>query len=179
MSDEIRREVTPITGIEYRPALAKLVLMMIGFALMVPAGAFFSICWWLQIPFINGKVLSTTAGIVSLLAMPMGSLLFLVPLFLILSAKRLVIGADRIQLLSRDNVAVQIPFHNVVETYFNGEGNAGVVGLRLRDRNNPETIVPSWTKDRYEIQVLTYGKTLQEIYNAVTGHFHEYRSKSD
>ena len=42
--------------------------------------------------------------------------------------------------------------------------DAGVVGLKFHDRNDPATRIPSWTKDCYEIQVLTYGKPLEFIH---------------
>ncbi len=157
----------PVTGDEFRPALGKLWAMLLVFALMVPIGALAAICWWFQIELVAGKVLTTTAGIVGLLGIPLGILLALVAFALLASAKRLIVGDSCIQLLKGEQVAVHIPYQNVAEVYFKGEGSAGVVGLKLRDRNDPKTLVPSWTKDRYEIQVLTYGRGLDPIHQAM------------
>ena len=65
---------------------------------------------------------------------------------------------------------------NVVETDASGEAGAGVVGLRLRDRDDPATLVPSWTRDRYEIQVLVYGKPLRDIHQALNRRLAEFRA---
>src|SRR5260370_42436289 len=79
-------------------------------------------------------------------------------------AKQLIIGDDCVQLVSRKGVAVHIPFQNVLETYATGSDGAGGVGFVLRDRQEPATLVPFWTKDRYEIQVLVYPKPLQPMH---------------
>lgn len=157
-----------VPGDEYRPSLGKLWLMLVVFALMIPAGAVMAYCWWFQVQLPNGKYLSTKAGICGLLAIPIMAFLVLVMGVLITQAKRLVIGDDRLQLLSRGRVVIEIPYDNIAETYAQGEGAAGVVGLRLRDRNDPATQLPFWVKDRYEIQVLTYGKPLSQLHQAVS-----------
>ena len=165
----------PITGEEFRPALGKLWVMLLAFALMVPLGVLAAYFWWYQVELPGGKVLTAKAGIVGLLAVPVGALLALVMAALLAAAKRLVIGEDCIQLLSRGRVVVHIPYQNVAETYASGEGSAGVVGLRLRDRNDPATLVPSWTKDRYEIQVLVYGKPLEYVHLALNRRLARFR----
>ena len=176
---EIRRD-TPslVSGDEFDPALGKLWALLIVSALMIPAGAVAAFCWWLQIPLFHGIVLTTKAGIVGLLAIPLGMFLSLVAGVLLAGAKKLVIGDDRVQLISRGQVAIEIPFRNVAAIYAKGEGNAGVVGLKLHDRNDPATRIPSWTKDCYEIQVLTYGKPLEFIHAAMDKRFQEYRTGS-
>jgi hypothetical protein len=166
----------PVKGEEFRPALGKLWTMLLVFALMVPAGAFAAYSWWNEVVLPGGMVLTAKAGIVGLLGVPLGLLLSLVMAALLASAKRLVIGADCVQLLSRGRVVVHIPYRNVAETYATGEAGAGVVGLRLRDRDDPATLVPSWTKDRYEIQVLVYGGRLESIHRALRKRLAEYRS---
>jgi hypothetical protein len=168
-------DFAPVSGVEFRPALAKLWMMLIVSALMIPGGALAAYGWWFQVPLFGNRVLSTKAGIVGLLAIPLGMFLVLIAGLLLALAKRLVIGTDRVQLLSRGRVAVEIPFRNVAAVSASGEGNAGVVGLQLLDRNDPATCIPSWAKDRYEIQVLTYGKPLKEIHDAVNKRFQEYR----
>src|SRR5262249_3070304 len=152
---------------EFSTARGKLWSMVLVFALMVPVGGLFAYAWWHQVELPGGKVLSTKAGIVSLLAMPMGVLLSLIGLALLASAKRLVIGENCVQLLRRGRVVVHIPYQNVSETYAKGDGAAGVVGLRLRDRGDPAMLVASWTKDVYEIQVLIYGKPLDALHQAL------------
>jgi hypothetical protein len=147
---------------------------MLVFALMVPIGGLIALAWWFQVEMPGGKVLSTKAGIVGLIAMPVGVLLFLIALAFLASAKRLVIGANCVQLLSKGRVVVHIPYQNIAEAYATGEGTAGVIGFRLRDRNDPGTLVPSWTKDRYEIQTLIYGKPVahfQRVFNARLAEF--------
>jgi hypothetical protein len=112
-------------------------------------------------------ILTAKAGIVSLIGVPLGTFLSLVMAALLASAKRLVIGDDCVQLVSRGRVVVHIPYRNVVEAYSSGEAGAGVVGLRLRDRADPATLVPFWTKDSYEIQVMVYGQPLETIHRAL------------
>jgi hypothetical protein len=171
-------DFAPVSGDEFRPALAKLWTMLIVFALMIPAGALAAFGWWFQVPLFGGRVLSAKAGIVGLLAIPLGMFLVMVGGVLLALAKRLVIGTDRVQLLSRGRVAIEIPFRNVAAVFASGEGNAGAVGLQLLDRKDPATRVPSWTRDRYEIQVLTYGKPLKLIHDAVNKRFQEYRASA-
>lgn len=157
----------PVHGEEFRPALGKLWAMFLVFVLMVPLGAIAAFLWWFEIALPDGRALSAKAGIVGLLAVPLAFFLSLVMVTLLLSAKRLVLGDDCVQLLSRKGVVVHIPYQNVAETYAKGEGSAGVVGLVLKNREDPRTLVPSWSKDRYEIQVLTYGKPLLTIHQAL------------
>jgi hypothetical protein len=161
-------EFTQASGEEFSPARGKLWAMLVVFALMVPAGGLAALSWWFEIQLPRGKVLSAKAGSIGLLAMPLGALLALVAVALLASAKRLVIGENCVQLLSRGRVVVHIPYQNVAETYATGEAGAGVVGLKLRDREDPATLVPLWTKDRYEIQVLAYGKPLESVHRVLT-----------
>src|SRR5262249_22093153 len=158
-----------------RPTLGKLWAMLVVFVLMVPLGALAAYCWWYEVPFL-GRFLTAKAGIVGLAAVPLGALLAVVAAVLLASAKPLVLGADCVQLLSRGRVVVHIPYQNVAEVYAKGEGGAGVVGLRLRDRADAATLVPSWTKDRYEIQVLTYGKPLEYVYQRLSERLAAFRS---
>jgi hypothetical protein len=167
MAADRLEEFTPVIGEEFRPALGKLWTMLLVFLLMVPGGAFAAFLWWYEVELPGGKVLSVKAGIVGLLAVPLGIFLSLVMVALLVSAKRLVIGEKSVQLLSRQRVVVHIPYPNVAETYAKGEAGAGVVGLRLRNRADSATLVPSWTQDRYEIQVLTYGKSLDSIHQTL------------
>ena len=160
-------EVAPATGEEFRPSLGKLWAMLFVFAFMVPVGVLAAYLWWYQVELPGGIVLTAKSGIVGLLALPVGILLVLVTAALLASAKRLVIGDDCVQLVSRGRVAVHIPYQNIAQTYTSGGGTAGVVGLQLRDRNDPATLVPSWTQDRYEIQVLVYGKPLEHVHQAL------------
>ena len=178
MTRDRLEEFAPVTGEEFRPALGKLWAMLLVCALMVPAGAVAAYLWWYQIQLPGGMVLTTKAGIVGLIAIPVGVLLVLVAAALLASAKRLVIGATCVQLLSKGRVAVHIPYQNVAETYAKGEGGAGVVGLRLGDRGDPATLVPSWTKDRYEVQVMAYRKPLQGIHQMVKQRLTEYKARA-
>jgi hypothetical protein len=161
---------------EFRPALGKLWAMLLVFALMVPAGAFAAYCWWYEVELPGGMVLSAKAGIVGLLGLALGAFLTLVAAALLASAKRLVIGASCVQLVSGGRVVVHIPYQNVAETYATGEGTAGVVGLKLRDRGDPATLVPRWTRDRYEIQVLVYGQRLESIHQALNERLEAFRA---
>lgn len=170
MTQDRLEEFASVTGEEFRPARGKLWTMLVVFALMVPAGGLAAFAWWDQVELPGGKVLSAKAGIAGLIAMPVGVLLALVMLALLASAKTLVIGANCVQLLSRGRVVVHIPYANVAETYATGEDAAGVVGMKLRDRNDPATLVPSWTRDRYEIQVLIYGKPLTHMHQVLKAH---------
>jgi hypothetical protein len=174
MAQDRPHEFSQADGEILRPALGKLWGMLIVFLLMIPAAALMAYCWWFQVELPGGKTLSNKAGIVSLLAIPLALLLVLVPVALIASAKQLVIAANCVQLLSRGRVVVHIPYENVAETYAKGQGSAGVVGLRLRNRDDPATLVPSWTRDRYEIQVLTYGKPLESVHKAVSQRFSKF-----
>lgn len=166
----------PAAGLEFRPALGKLWAMLIVFTLMAPVGALMAYLWWNQVELPGGNVLTVYAGIVGLLAVPVGLFLALVMAALVFSAKRLVLGDECVQLLSRGRVVVHIPYGNVAETYASGEAGAGVVGLVLHDRNDPETLVPSWTRDRYEIQVLTYGQPLERMRRALEDRLAAYRA---
>jgi len=166
-----------VSGDEFRPARGKLWGMLIVFALMIPVGAVAAFCWWLQIPVFRGIVLAAKAGIVGLLGIPLGMFLAVVAGILLASAKTLVIGDDRVQFISRGQVVIEIPFRNVAAIYAKGEGDAGVVGLKLRDRRDPATRVPSWTKDSYEIQVLTYGKSVEFMRAAIDKRFQAYRTQ--
>ena len=177
MSQQTGVEFLPVEGEALSPAIGKLLVMLLVFALMIPGGALAAYFWWYQVP-LHGMVLSAKAGIVGLLAIPLAIFLVLVMGVLLAGAKRLVVGKECVQLLSRGRVAVQIPFRNVAAVYAEGEGNAGVVGLQLRDRNDLATRVPSWTKDRYEIQVLTYGKELTQVHSIVKRRFEEYAGES-
>ena len=170
-------ELAPVTGNELRPALVKLWAMLLVCALMVPAGALAAYFWWYQIELPGGIVLTNKAGIVGLIALPVGVLLVLVAAAVLASAKRLIIGANCVQLVSKGRVVVHIPYRNVAETYARGEGGAGVVGLRLRDRSDAETRVPRWTKDRYEIQILTYGKPLEYVHHTLTEQLTAFRTR--
>jgi hypothetical protein len=170
-------QFAPASGEKFCPALGKLWAMLVVFALMVPVGALAAYCWWYEIAILGGYVLTAKAGIVGLVALPLGAFLALVAAALLVSAKPLVIGTDCVQLLSRGRVAVHIPYQNVAEVYSRGEGGAGVVGLRLRDRADAATLVPSWTKDRYEIQVLIYGKPVAYIYQMVSERLAAFRSE--
>ena len=176
MAQDRLEDFPPASGEEFRPARGKLVAMLLVFALMVPVGIAVVYLWWFEVPLAGGKVLSTKAGIVGLLAIPVGAFLAFVSAALLASAKRLVIGDDCVQMLSRGRVVVHIPFANVAETSASGEGSAGVVGLKLRDRNDPATLVPFWTKDRYEIQVLIYGKPLADVHRAVNERLAAFRA---
>jgi hypothetical protein len=109
--------------------------------------------------------------------MPIGVFLALVMVALLAMAKRLVIGENCVQLLSKGRVAVHIPYKNVEAVTADGEGAAGVVALKLRDGQDPATLVPSWAKDRYEIQVLVYGKQLEEVHQAVKQRFEAFRRR--
>ena len=149
--------------------------MLLAFLLMVPGGGLAVFLWWYRVELPGGGVLSAKAGIVGLLAVPVAILLSLVMAAILASAKRLVIGANCVQLLSGQRVVIHIPYGNVAETYSSGDAGAGVVGLRLRDRTDSATLVPSWTKDRYEIQVLTYRKPLDYIHETLNRRLAESR----
>jgi hypothetical protein len=176
MSQDRSEEFAPVSGVEFKPAVGKLWGMLLLFALMVPVGALAAYCWWYEVELIAGKVLSAKAGIVGLLTVPLGLLFMLMAAAFLASAKRLVIGDKCVQLLSKGRVAVHIPYENVAEAYARGEGAAGVLGLKLSDRNDPATLVPFWTKDRYEIQVLTYGKPLQHVHQVLAERLAAFRS---
>jgi hypothetical protein len=176
MSRDRPEEFTPVSGEVLKPALGKLWTMLLVFLLMIPAGALAAIFWWYQIELPGGKVLSAKAGIVGLIAIPVAFLLILIMMALLASAKQLVIGEKCIQLLSRGRVVVHIPYQNVAETYATGGDGAGVIGLKLRDRDDPAMLVPFWTKDRYEIQVLIYGKPLAYIHKAVNERLAAFRA---
>jgi hypothetical protein len=171
-------EIPSATGDEFRPATAKLWVMLILCALIVPAGVLISYCWWFQVPLPGGRMLSSKAGIVGILAIPLGAFLTLVMAFLILTAKRLVIGADCLQLLSKDRVVVHIPFQNIAQTETTGDKDAGTVILVLRDRSNSATRVPAWTKDRFEFQCMTYGKSPTIIHQALLQRIGRFRETS-
>jgi hypothetical protein len=177
MNRDQTADVAPATGEEFRPSLGKLWAMLFVFAFMVPVGALAAYLWWNQVELPGGIVLTAKSGVVGLLALPVGLLLVLVTAAFLASVKRLVIGDDCVQLVSRGRVVVHIPYHNIAQTYTTGGGTAGVVGLVLRDRNDPATLVPSWTRDRYEIQVLVYGKPLEHVYQALDRRLAAFRAR--
>ncbi len=150
--------------------------MLLVFALMAPAGALAALAWWYEMELPGGIVLTAKAGIVGLLAIPLALLCVLVMAALLASAERLVIGEDCVQLLSGGRVVVHIPYHNVAETYASGEAGAGVVGLKLRDRADPATLVPPWTRDSYEVQVLVYRESLESIHRALKKRLAQWRA---
>src|SRR5690349_764033 len=113
MTQARREEFAPAGGEEFNPARGKLWAMLLVFALMVPAGALAAFAWWYEAELVDGRVLTAKAGIAGLLAVPLGILLALVAAALLASAKRLVIGEDCLQLLSRGRVVVHIPYRNV------------------------------------------------------------------
>jgi hypothetical protein len=176
MTQHRSAEFAPVTGVEFKPAVGKLWGMLLFFTLMILAGAVAAYCWWYEVELFAGRVLSAKAGIVGLLAIPLGLFLVLVTAVFLTSAKRLVIGEKCLQMLSKGDVVVHIPYENVADTYARGEGSAGVVGLKLRDRDDPATLVPSRTKDRYEIQVLIYGKPLQHVHQVLAERLAAFRS---
>ncbi len=176
MTQDHVEEHSPAPGEEFRPALGKLWMMMLVFAVMVPIGGLVVYAWWFQVELPGGKVLSTKAGIVGLIAMPVGAFLSLIAMAFLASAKHLVIGANCIQLLSKGRVVIHIPYQNIAETYATGQGTAGAVGLKLHDRNDPATLVPSWTKDRYEIQSLTYGTPVTHLHQVLNARLAEFRA---
>jgi hypothetical protein len=175
MSQDPLRDFTPVTGEEFRPARGKLVGMFLLGVLMVPAGALMAYAWWHQVELPGGKVLTSKAGIFGLIGIPLGVVIALAAVGFLALAKKLVIGDDCVQLLKGERVAVHIPFQNVAETYAKGESGAGVVGLRLSDRADPATLVPSYTRDRYEIQVMTYGESLDNIHRMLQGRLAKFR----
>jgi hypothetical protein len=176
MSGDQAAEFSRATGQEFRPSIVKLWAMLVVFAIMVPAGALVAYCWWFQVVVPSGRVLSARAGIAGLLAMPLGVFLALVMLALIASAKRLVVGNNCVQLLSKDTVVVHIPFQNVAQTGITGDQNAGTVVMVLRDRNDPQTLVPRSTKDRFQIQCMVYGKPPAHICQAVNRQLENFRA---
>jgi hypothetical protein len=168
----------PVVGDEIRPALGKLMGMLLFCLVMMVVGAVIAYSWWFEVELFAGKTVSTKAGIVGLLVIPLGALLALVALALLASAKKLVIGSDCVQLHSKGKVAVHIPYANVADIYATGSDGAGVVGLMLRDRLDGATLVPSRTKDRYEVQVMAYRKPLQEIHQLLKQRLTEYRARA-
>ncbi|HEV3237530.1 MAG TPA: hypothetical protein VGZ25_11110 [Gemmataceae bacterium] len=178
MAQDRLETIDPVVGEEIRPALGKLLGMLLFCLAMMIGGALIAYSWWFEVELFAGRAFSTKAGIFGLLAIPIGALLALVALALLASAKKLVIGADCVQLHSKGKVAVHIPYANVAETYASGTGGAGVVGMRLRDRQDGATFVPSWTKDRYEVQVMSYRKPLQEIHQLLKQQLTEYRARA-
>jgi hypothetical protein len=169
---------TPVAGEELPPARGKLWGILIVCFLLIPAGLFAAFCWWNQVELPGGRVLSAKAGIAGVLAVPLGIFLVIVMAFFLASAKTLVIGENGVQLLSRGQVVVHIPFANVTEVSSSGEPDAGVVALILRDRVDPETLVPFWIKDRYEIQIMVYGKSLQWLHQALNERLAAFRSRA-
>jgi hypothetical protein len=178
MAQDRLETIDPVIGEEIRPALGKLVGMLLFCIAMIVVGAVMAYSWWFEVELFPGKVFSAKAGIVGLLAIPLGALLALVPLALLASAKKLVIGPDCVQLHSKGKVAVHIPYANVADVYATGSDGAGVVGLMLRDRLDGATLVPSWTKDRYEVQVMAYRKPLQGIHQMVKQRLTEYKARA-
>jgi hypothetical protein len=164
MTPERQENLQPVAGDEFAPALGKLWGMLLVFLLMIPAGAIAALCWWLGVELPGGRVLSDKAGIAGLIAIPLGGFLALVIAAFLLSAKRLVLAEHCVQMQSRGRVAVHIPYANIAHTSASGEAGAGVIALRLRDRQDPETLVPTWTKDQYEIQVLVYREPMDAIF---------------
>jgi hypothetical protein len=151
--------------------------MLLVFALMVPVGALAGYFWWYDVELLGGRVLSAKAGIIGLLAVPLGLLFGLLMVAFLASVKHLIIAENCVQLLSRGLVVVHIPYENVAETYARGEAGAGVVGLKLRDRDDRATLVPSRTKDRYEIQILVYGKPLEHVHQVLKEQLAAFRSR--
>jgi len=170
-------EIKQTTGEEIRPAIGKLWGMLLLCLLMIPVGALIVFCWWFQVVLPGGRVLSDKAGIAGLIGIPLAIFLALVMVALLSLAKQLIIGDDCVQLVSRKGVAVHIPFQNVAETYATGSDGAEVVGFVLRDRQDPATLVPFWTKDRYEIQVLVYRKPLQQIHRTINERLAAFRAR--
>jgi hypothetical protein len=178
MTQNRSEDFAPTDGEVFKPAVGKLFGMLIAFVLSVLGGGFAAYAWWTEMVLPGGMVLTGKAGIVGLIWVPLGAFLALVMVGLLATAKRLVIGADCVQLQSRGRVAVHIPYANVAGTYANGDGGAGVVGLKMRDRHDEATLVPSWTKDSYEIQVMTYGKPVDEMHRIVKKRLSEFRTRS-
>jgi hypothetical protein len=176
MSQDRLEQFAPATGEEFKPALGKLWAMTVVFALMAPAGALAAYAWWYEVELPGGRVLTAKTGIVGLVVVPLGVFLALVGAAFLASAKRLVIADTCVQLLSKGRVVVHIPYQNVGETYTTGDSAAGVVGLTLRDRSDPATLVPFWTKDSYEIQVLIYGKQFDHIHQALSERLAKFRA---
>jgi hypothetical protein len=130
--------------------------------------------WWTRYEFPGGKIFTPAAGIASLAVIPLGALLALVMFALIATAKRLVISDACVQLLSKGRVVVHIPYANVAGTDAQGEAGAGTVAFILARRDDPGTLVPSWTKDRFEVQSLVYGRPPEVIHQAVQEHLKRY-----
>jgi hypothetical protein len=171
-------EFTPVAGEELKPALGKLWAMLLGSPLLGAAGALVAYWWWFEVELPGGRHASTVVGIAGLVMVPLSCLFVPVAAVSLASAKSLVIGETCVQLVSRGRVVIQIPYHNVGETYTTGGVGAGLVGLKLRDRADPTTRVPSWIKDRYEIAIFIYGKPLEYIHQAVNERLAESRTSS-
>src|SRR5262245_935153 len=176
MTQDRLEALEPTDGEAFKPALGKLFGCLIVFVLLMLGGGLLAYAWWFDVVLPGGMMLSDKAGIVGLIGVPLGALFALVMVALLATAKRLVIGADCVQLQSRGRVVVHIPYSNVADTYSSGEAGAGVVGLKLLDREDEAMLVPSWTKDSYEIQVMTYGKSHDEIHRVVKKRLAEFRA---
>lgn len=176
MNPDRLEQFSPASGEEFRPATVKLWGMLIVFAMMVPVGAVMSYCWWYQLVLPGGRVLSAKAGVVGLLGVPLAVFLVAVMAALIATAKRLVIGENCVQLLSKDRVVVHIPFQNMAQIGVTGDKDSEKVVFVLRDRNDPATLVPLSTKDRYEIQCMIYGKPPGFILQTVSQQHSKYSS---
>src|SRR5438132_2372103 len=142
MADNRSEEFQPVAGEEIGPARVKLLGMLLLSLLIIPAGAVAAFLWWYQVELFGGRVLTAKAGIAGLLAVPFGALLAIVGVVLLISAKRLVIAEECLQLLSRGRVVIHIPYANLAAvSATGGDGGAGVIGLTLRDRHDPATLV--------------------------------------
>jgi hypothetical protein len=176
MTHDRLEQFAPATGKEFKPALGKLWAMTVVFALIVAAGALAAYAWWYEVELPGGRFLTAKAGIAGLVAAFVAIFLVLVGVAFLASAKRLVIADTCVQLLSKGRVVVHIPCQNVGETYTTGDSTAGVVGLTLRDRGDAATLVPFYTKDSYEIQVLVYGKPLEHIHQVLSERLAKFRA---
>ena len=107
MADNRSEEFQPVAGEEIGPARVKLLGMLLLSLLIIPAGAVAAFLWWYQVELFGGRVLTAKAGIAGLLAVPFGALLAIVGVVLLISAKRLVIAEECLQLLSRGRVVIQ------------------------------------------------------------------------
>lgn len=151
-------------GEELQPAIGKLWGMLVLSLLLIPACVVIVFCWWFEVALPGGKVLTPAAGVIALLGIPLGGFLVLMAAAMLVTAKRLIIGDDRVQMVSGGRVVVNIPFENIAEIYATGEDPAGTIGLKLRNRHDPATLVPSWTKESYEIQLFGYRQPLQSLH---------------
>jgi hypothetical protein len=166
----------PVIGEEILPATGKLLGMLLLFLSMMVAGATIAIYWSFEIEMFSWKVPSTKEGIIGLAAIPIAASLSLAIIAYLDSAKKLVIGADCLQLHSKGRVAVHIPYANVVETFaFENNLSADVVGFKLRQ--DAAMLVPG-TKDGYEIQVGLFRTSLHQLHDLLNQRLMEYRTRA-